>query len=161
MTETKPVPAKSVYSAEEMKSFGVEPCEACKVMPGFIPSKYMFEGKPLHVFQCPKCDNIMGDFLLPNDEDEGVKYWNEMQRERRSERLDPFDRDWHEAHIMPALAALGVELENTGRVLHQTTFRRKAELEYQLSSLDELASQMAATVAKLRVEFAKRHKPIK
>ena len=152
---------KSVYSAKEMKSLGVLPCDPCNVMPGFIPSTHKFEGKTLHVFECPKCGKCLGDFLEPNDEDEGVKHWNEEQKNRRSERLDPFDQDWHEKQVAPALIALGKDMESSGRQLGSSRVRSKAQLDHELTSLDKMASEIAATVTKLRAEFAKRHKPAK
>lgn len=160
MREQEPTPAKSVFSAAKMRKLGAEPCATCDVIPGFVPSGALYEGKQLHVFECLTCGEHLGDFLEPNDQDEGIKHWNDKQRERRSELADPFDRDWYESQIAPVLHALAKKIERAGRGASLSTIRSKAQLAVQLTSLDELASEIAATASALRGEFAKRHEPV-
>ena len=149
---------KSVFSAKKMKALGVEPCALCKVLPGFFPTSLLYEGRTLHVFKCVKCKNSIGDFLEPSDEDEGVKHWNQSQKEILYEKKFPFDESFYEAQIKPLLTLLGKKMEGAGRSLSYGGINRQASFSYQLDSLEELGKGIVETARALRSMHKSHHK---
>lgn len=100
----------------------------------------------------------MVDFLAPDDEDEGVRWWNEQQRERHSEAVDPFDKKWFSAEVKPILIEIAASLRNLGsNDYERRNFKTKSDFKIHLYGLEKALTEAAELSRTVRQKFAERH----